>query len=304
MSIIPENTIKIKAPAKINLSLDVTGRRNDGYHDLEMVMQTISIYDELEISVLPETPDIPVTLSMDRELPDKIPPQKNLVYKAAMLMKEKYNIKNSFNIFLKKNIPAAAGLAGGSSDCAAALIAINKLCCLGLTDEELCNTGATLGADVPYCIKKGTMLCKGTGDILSPLPPLKETWLVLVKPGISVSTAYVYKNLDLKNLTYHPDTAGMVDAIKNNNIKCIASCLSNVLETVTTKEYPVINEIKELLADNGAAGSLMSGSGPSVFGIFENKEIAESTLQNIEDYKQKNPEYKETYITLCHTVQS
>ncbi len=304
MSIIPENTIKIKAPAKINLSLDVTGRRNDGYHNLEMVMQAISVYDELEISATPEITGIPVTFNMDKELPDKIPPQKNLVYKAALLMKGKYNIKNSFNIFLKKNIPAAAGLAGGSSDCAATLIAINRLCRLGLTDEELCRTGVTLGADVPYCIKKGTMLCKGTGDILSPLPPLKETWLILVKPGISVSTAHVYKNLDLKKLTYHPDTAGMVDAIKNNNTKSIASCLSNVLETVTAKEYPVINEIKKLLSDNGAAGSLMSGSGPSVFGIFENKEMAESAFHKMQHYKQKNPEYKETYIALCHTVQS
>ena len=304
MSIIPENTIKIKAPAKINLTLDVTGKRDDGYHNLEMVMQTISIYDELEISVLPENKEAPVTFAMDKELPDKIPPQKNLVYKAAMLMKEKYNIQNSFNIFLKKNIPAAAGLAGGSSDCAAALNAVNRLCHLNLTDEELCQAGVTLGADVPYCIKKGTMLSKGIGDILSPLPDLAKTWLVLVKPCISVSTAYVYKNLKLEKLTYHPDTAKMADAIKNNNIKDMASCLSNVLETVTAKKYPVINETKKLLTDNGAAGSLMSGSGPSVFGIFENEELAREAYQTIKEYIKKDGSYSKSYIMLCHTVQS
>lgn len=303
MSIIPENTIKIKAPAKINLTLDVTGKRSDGYHNLEMVMQTISIYDELEISLLPENKENPVIFKMDKELPDKIPPHKNLVYKAAMLIKEKYNIKNSFNIFLKKNIPAAAGLAGGSSDCAAALSAINQLCHLNLTDDKLCQEGVTLGADVPYCIKKGTMLSKGIGDILSPLPALAKTWLVLIKPGISVSTAYVYKNLKLNKLTYHPDTAKMTDAIKNNNIKNIACCLSNVLETVTIKEYPVIDEIKKLLTDNGAAGSLMSGSGPSVFGIFENELLAREAYQTIKEYIKKDGRYNEPDIILCHTVQ-
>ena len=298
MAIITENTIKIKAPAKINLTLDVTGRRNDGYHNLEMVMQTISVYDELEISILPENPEKPIIFNMDKELPDKIPPEKNLVYKAASVMKEKYNIKNSFNIFLKKNIPAAAGLAGGSTDCAATLTAINRLCQLGLTDEELCQTGVSLGADVPYCIKKGTMLSQGIGDILSPLPVLGQIWIVLINPGISVSTAYVYKQLELDKFPCHPGTDKMIKAIQDNNIQHIASCLFNVMETVTIKEYPVLDEIKKFLEGSGAAGALMSGSGPTVFGIFENENKAR------EAYHKAKEEYNNFSIILCHTVQS
>ena len=298
MAIIPENTIKIKAPAKINLTLDVTGRRNDGYHNLEMVMQTVSVYDELEVSILQENPKKPVVFNMDKELPDKIPPEKNLVYKAASLMIEKYNIKNSFNIFLKKNIPAAAGLAGGSTDCAATLIAINRMCQLGLTDEELCQTGVLLGADVPYCIKKGTMLSQGIGDILSPLPALGQVWIVLVNPGIAVSTAYVYKHLELDKFPCHPGTNKMIKAIQENNIPCIVSCMFNVMETVTIKEYPVLDEIKKFLEGSGAAGALMSGSGPTVFGIFENENKAR------EAYHKAKEEYNNFSIILCHTVQS
>ncbi|MCI8746477.1 MAG: 4-(cytidine 5'-diphospho)-2-C-methyl-D-erythritol kinase [Lachnospiraceae bacterium] len=298
MAIITENTIKIKAPAKINLTLDVTGRRNDGYHNLEMVMQTISVYDELEISILPENPEKPIIFNMDKELPDKIPPEKNLVYKAASVMKEKYNIKNSFNIFLKKNIPAAAGLAGGSTDCAATLTAINRLCQLGLTDEELCQTGVSLGADVPYCIKKGTMLSQGIGDILSPLPVLGQIWIVLINPGISVSTAYVYKQLELDKFPCHPGTDKMIKAIQDNNIQHIASCLFNVMETVTIKEYPVLDEIKKYLSDNGAEGALMSGSGPTIFGIFENDDKAKAA------YHKAKKVYSNFNIILCHTVQS
>lgn len=268
-----------------------------------MVMQTISVYDELEISVLPENPGKPVIFKMDKELPDKILPEENLVYKAASVMKEKYNIKNSFNIFLKKNIPAAAGLAGGSTDCAATIIAINSMCQLGLTDEELCKTGVSLGADVPYCIKKGTMLSQGIGDILSPLPPLAQIWLVLIKPGVSVSTAYVYKHLELEKLPYHPGTDEMIKAIQNNDIPCIASCIFNVLETVTIKEYPVIDEIKKFLADNGAAGALMSGSGPTVFGIFENENKARAAYHKAENYWKKDGIYNNFDIILCHTVQ-
>lgn len=298
MAIITENTIKIKAPAKINLTLDVTGRRNDGYHNLEMVMQTISVYDELEISILPENPEKPIIFNMDKELPDKIPPEKNLVYKAASVMKEKYNIKNSFNIFLKKNIPAAAGLAGGSTDCAATLTAINRLCQLGLTYEELCQTGVSLGADVPYCIKKGTMLSQGIGDILSSLPALGQIWIVLINPGISVSTAYVYKQLELDKFPCHPGTDKMIKAIQDNNIQHIASCLFNVMETVTIKEYPVLDEIKKYLSDNGAEGALMSGSGPTIFGIFENEDKAKAA------YHKAKKVYSNFNIILCHTVQS
>lgn len=298
MDIIPDNTININTPAKINLSLDVTGQLGNGYHTLKMVMQTISVYDTITISAITGTGSHnPVNFTMNKELPDKIPASKNLVYKAAMLMKEKFNIKTCFAIHLDKNIPAAAGLAGGSSDCAATLEGINKLCCLGLSEEELCKIGVTLGADVPFCIKKGTVLCEGIGEILTPLSPLPEIWLLLVKPCISVSTAYVYTHLDLPGLKYHPDIDGMVNAINIKNIKGIASCLSNVLETVTIKEYPLISEIKTFLTDNGASGSLMSGSGPTVFGIFENKEKASAV------YKKAKEKYNNADIILCHTVQ-
>lgn len=299
MAIIPDKTINIKTPAKINLALDVTGQRNDGYHTLKMVMQTISVYDSITISAATNTGiHNNVNLTMDKELPDKIPASKNIVYKAAMLMKERFNLKTCFNIHLNKNIPAAAGLAGGSSDCAATLEGINKLCHLGLPEEELCKIGVTLGADVPFCIKKGTVLCEGIGEILTPLSPLPEIWLVLIKPCISVSTAYVYTHLDLPGLKYHPDIDSMVNAINNKNIKEIASCLSNVLETVTIKEYPLITEIKTFLKDNGAAGSLMSGSGPTVFGMFEDKETASTT------YKKATEKYNNADIILCHTVQA
>jgi len=294
MDIITENTLDIKAPAKINLTLDVTGRRPDGYHELKMIMQSINLYDRLTVSAIPHTSgSLPVTLKMDKPLPDNIPPEKNLVYKAAVLIREKYNINMDFNIFLKKNIPAAAGLAGGSSDCAATIIAINQLCRLGLPEDQLCRLGVTLGADVPFCIKKGTMLSEGIGEILTPLPPLPPLWLVLIKPGISVSTADVYKDLDGTDIKTHPDTPGMINAIKDKNIPRTASYLCNVLETVTIPAHPVINEIKKFLITNGAAGSLMSGSGPSVFGIFADKETAGLAYQKALDV------YRDCDVILC-----
>lgn len=293
------NILTIKAPAKINLTLDVTGRRFNGYHDLKMIMQTISVYDELTVSLVPHTTGkAKVTLKMDKELPDKIPPEKNLVYKAAMLMNKSFNLAMDFDICLNKNIPAAAGLAGGSSDCAATLIAINRLCDLGLSEEELCKLGVTLGADVPYCIKKGTMLSEGIGDILTPIAPLLPVWLVLVKPDIAVSTAYVYKHLDLAGLKVHPDTDRMLKAIEDNDIPCIASCLCNVLETVTIPRYPIIEDIKTFFIDSGASGALMSGSGPTVFGIFTDEKKADRAYHKALNY----PRYTNYDILLCHTV--
>lgn len=299
MNIVDENTLNIKAPAKINLTLDVTGRRPNGYHDLKMIMQTISVYDELTVSLVPHiTGKAPITLKINKELPDKIPPEKNLVYKAAVLMKKNFNITMDFDICLNKNIPAAAGLAGGSSDCAAAFIAINQLCKLGLSKEELCKLGVTLGADVPYCIKKGTMLSEGIGEILTPITPLTTIWLVLIKPNISVSTAYVYQHLDIAGLKIHPNTDRMVKAIEDNDILCIASCLCNVLETVTIPEYPIIKDIKTFLKESGASGALMSGSGPTVFGIFTDEKKADTAYQKALNYQK----YKGYDILLCHTI--
>ena len=286
-------TVTIKAPAKVNLTLDVTGKRPNGYHDLKMIMQTISVFDEIKLSL---TEEEKIDLHMNKELPDKIPAEKNLVYKAAALMKEKFDIKGGFDIELQKNIPAAAGLAGGSSDCAATLIAINEVCELGLTTQELCDIGVKLGADVPFCIRKGTMLSEGIGEILTPLTPFKDVWVVLVKPDISVSTAYVYTHLDLPNLKYHPNTEKAIECIGNGDISGLSNVLSNVLETVTVPEYPVLTEIKEFLVQNGAAGSLMSGSGPTVFGIFKNKEDARRA------YDKANEKYIGYDVLICQTM--
>lgn len=286
------DTLKIKAPAKINLTLDVTGRRPNGYHDLRMIMQTIDIYDEILISRIPANE---IHLSMNRELPDKIPPEKNLVWRAADLMIQRYAIAGGFDIFLEKNIPAAAGLAGGSSDCAATLIAINQLCQLNLTVEQLCELGVSLGADVPFCIQKGTMLSEGIGEILTRLPDLTPLWVLLIKPDISVSTGYVYTHLDLDNLTSHPDTEYMLDCISRRDVAGLAKGLSNVLETVTIPEYPVLAELKQFFLDERAAGSLMSGSGPTTYGLYQDEILARMAL------KKALARYPDYNIMLCQT---
>lgn len=287
------NILIKKTPAKINLTLDVTGKLENGYHTLSMIMQSIDVCDELSFE---KTADETILFSMNKELPDKIPAEKNLVYKAAKLMKDTFKIDGGFKIHLTKNIPAAAGLAGGSSDCAATLIGINELCGLGLDIEKLCEIGVKLGADVPFCIRKGTMLAEGIGEILTPLAPLTGIPVLLIKPNISISTPYVYKHLKLNELDYHPDNKAVISYIKDNNIKKIAASLSNVLETVTIPENPIIAELKRYLTESGAIGSLMSGSGPTTFGIFENIETAKKA------YKKAKADYPDFDVVLCQTM--
>lgn len=284
--------ITIKAPAKINLSLDVTGRRANGYHDLRMIMQTIDLYDELTIRKEAEPG---IHFSMNRELPDHIPPEKNLVWRAAKLLTEHCGIKDGLDIYLEKNIPAAAGLAGGSSDCAAALLGINELCRLGLTTGQLCELGVTLGADVPFCIEKGTMLSEGIGEILTRLPDLSPLWVLLIKPDISVSTGYVYTHLELDKLTDRPDTEHLIECIRRHDDASLARGLSNVLETVTIPEYPVLEELKHFLTDNGAIGSLMSGSGPTTYGLYQDEILARMAQ------KKAQTNYPDYDIILCRT---
>lgn len=284
--------ITIKAPAKINLSLDVTGQRANGYHDLRMIMQTIDLYDELTIRKEAEPG---IHFSMNKELPDHIPPEKNLVWKAAKLLTEHCGIKDGLDIYLKKNIPAAAGLAGGSSDCAAALSGINELCELGLTTGQLCELGVTLGADVPFCIEKGTMLSEGIGEILTRLPDLSPLWVLLIKPDISVSTGYVYTHLKLDKLTDRPDTEHLIECIRRHDDASLARGLSNVLETVTIPEYPILNELKQFLTDNGAIGSLMSGSGPTTYGLYQDEILARMAQ------KKAQVNYPDYDIILCRT---
>lgn len=287
------NILIKKTPAKINLTLDVTGKLENGYHTLSMIMQSIDVCDELSFE---KTADETILFSMNKDLPDKIPAEKNLVYKAAKLMKDTFKIDGGFKIHLTKNIPAAAGLAGGSSDCAATLIGINELCWLGLDIEKLCEIGVKLGADVPFCIRKGTMLAEGIGEILTPLAPLTGIPVLLIKPNISISTPYVYKHLKLNELDYHPDNKAVISYIKDNNIKKIAASLSNVLETVTIPENPIIAELKHYLTENGAIGSLMSGSGPTTFGIFENMETAKKA------YEKAKADFPDFDVVLCQTM--
>lgn len=287
------NILIKKTPAKINLTLDVTGKLENGYHTLSMIMQSIDVCDELSFE---KTADETILFSMNKDLPDKIPAEKNLVYKAAKLMKDTFKIDGGFKIHLTKNIPAAAGLAGGSSDCAATLIGINELCGLGLDIEKLCEIGVKLGADVPFCIRKGTMLAEGIGEILTPLAPLTGIPVLLIKPNISISTPYVYKHLKLNELDYHPDNKAVISYIKDNNIKKIAASLSNVLETVTIPENPIIAELKHYLTENGAIGSLMSGSGPTTFGIFENMETAKKA------YEKAKADFPDFDVVLCQTM--
>ena len=287
------NILIKKTPAKINLTLDVTGKLENGYHTLSMIMQSIDVCDELSFE---KTADETILFSMNKDLPDKIPAEKNLVYKAAKLMKDTFKIDGGFKIHLTKNIPAAAGLAGGSSDCAATLIGINELCGLGLDIEKLCEIGVKLGADVPFCIRKGAMLAEGIGEILTPLAPLTGIPVLLIKPNISISTPYVYKHLKLNELDYHPDNKAVISYIKDNNIKKIAASLSNVLETVTIPENPIIAELKHYLTENGAIGSLMSGSGPTTFGIFENMETAKKA------YEKAKADFPDFDVVLCQTM--
>ena len=286
------NKICVKAPAKINLTLDIIGRRDNGYHDLKMIMQTIDLYDEITIAKT-GTPDI--ILNMDKDFTPSIPQEKNLAWQAAALMQKKFSLPYGFKLELKKRIPVAAGLAGGSTDCGAALLGINSLCSLGLTKEELCELGVTLGADVPFCIQKGTMLAEGIGEILTPLPDLAPLWVLLIKPNLAVQTGEVYREIDSKNHYYHPNTKIVVDAISHNDAVTMSQNLSNVLESVTITKYPVLNHLKEFFLQNGACGSLMTGSGPTIYGIFQDATLA-SLAQKLAMEK-----YSEYDIILCQT---
>ena len=266
-----------KAYAKINLGLDVIGRLPNGYHEVKMIMQTVGIYDVLTLEKIPE--GIVVTTD-NGELPTD---ENNLIYKSAKIMMEKYHLPGGVRIHLEKNIPIAAGMAGGSTDAAATFIGMNELFEIGADEEELREHGVKVGADVPYCIMGGTALAEGIGEILSPLPAPKDCHLLIAKPDINVSTKYVYEHLDAEGVEKHPDIDGMVEALKQGTLKGIVERLGNVLETVTVKRYPIIQEIKEIMLENGADGSLMSGSGPTVFGIFTEKGKAESALKKLRE---------------------
>lgn len=270
------DSITRKAYAKINLGLDVIRRRPDGYHEVKMIMQTVNIWDLLTFRKIS---DPGIFLSVDRqELPAGAD---NLVYKAADLIMRECHVDGGVEISLEKHIPVAAGMAGGSTDAAAVFHGLNQLYDLGMSIEQMQKMGVKIGADVPYCIMGGTALSEGIGEILTPLAPPPPCVLLVAKPDISVSTKFVYENLHVDKLTRHPDIDGMRAAIREGNLAGITGRMENVLETVTVKEYPVIREIKKVMLDKGAENALMSGSGPTVFGIFKEKGTAEAASEEI-----------------------
>lgn len=268
------NDISLKALAKINLGLDVVRRREDGYHEVRMIMQTIHLYDRLDIKRTKESGiQIQTNLSF---LPVN---ENNLIYKAAKLLMDEFSITDGVSVKLDKRIPVAAGMAGGSTDAAAMLIGVNRLFSLGLTKRQLMERGVQIGADVPYCIMRGTALAEGIGEALSPLPPMVKCPVLIAKPSISVSTKFVYQNLKLDDTTIHPDIDRLIDDIKAKNLHDIAAHMGNVLETVTIPNYPVIDEIKKHMLSNGAVGAMMSGSGPTVFGLFDDEDTAKKAYK-------------------------
>ena len=285
--------LSLKAYGKINLGLDVLRRREDGYHDVRMIMQTVGIFDRVDL-IWKEEPGIQVETNL-YYLPTN---ENNLVYKAAKLLMDEIQVQEGLLIRLRKFIPVAAGMAGGSSDAAAVLFGVNKMFRLGLTTEELMERGVKIGADVPYCILRGTALSEGIGEVLTSLSPVPQCQVLVAKPGINVSTKFVYENLHANDLRpeQHPDIDGMIRAIKAQDLQGIADKLGNVLETVTVKEYPVIQEIKDKMLEFGAIGSLMSGSGPTVFGLFTNPKAAQQAYEELR-YGESSGLAKQVYLT-------
>lgn len=290
-----KDRIQLKALAKINLGLDVLRRREDGYHEVKMIMQTISLHDDLEIRRI-KAPEIQVKTNL-YYLPTN---ENNLVYKAAKLLMDEFGIKEGVAIQLKKRIPVAAGMAGGSTDGAAVLWGMNQMYGLGLSRQELMERGVKLGADVPYCVQRGTALAEGIGERLSVLPSMPKCTILIAKPGISVSTKFVYENLHANDLKpeQHPDVDRMIEAMKEKNLDLLCERMGNVLETVTIPVYPVIQEIKEHMMACGAAGAMMSGSGPTVFGIFHSPVQAKAAMKDLK----VNGLAKQLYLTTPYNV--
>ena len=268
--------MKLRAMAKIILGLDVVRKRDDGYHEVRMIMQTIQMYDQLEMTES-NTPGIRLSTNL-AYLPDN---ENNLVYRAADMLMEEFHIKKGLDIRLRKMIPVAAGMAGGSSDAAAAFVGVNRIFRLGLSMEELMQRAVKIGADVPYCLMRGTALAEGIGEKLTPLAPMPPCHILIGKPGISVSTKFVYGNLRAGEIEDHPDIDGMIRAINEGSLSGVTARMANVLERVTIPAHPVIEEIKKHMISHGACNALMSGSGPTVFGIFDDQKTAEAACRQL-----------------------
>lgn len=287
------NRMRLKAHGKINLGLDVLRRREDGYHEVKMVMQTVGLYDSIDLRAV-SRPGIRVETNL-YYLPND---QNNLVWKAAEMLMKEFDLQGGLDIRLRKMIPVAAGMAGGSSDAAAVLYGVNRMFRLNLTMEELKERGVRIGADVPYCLMRGTALSEGIGEILTPLPPAPQCFVLLAKPGISVSTKWVYTNLHANELKPedHPDIDGMVEAIRRGDLKGMADKFGNVLELVTEQRYPVIGEIKDVMKRMGALNAMMSGSGPTVFGLFDSEKAAKKAYWALKNGRLSS-KIRQVYLT-------
>lgn len=270
------DTIRLKARAKINLGLDVVRRREDGYHEVKMVMQMLRLYDQIDIEKTQES-GIFVRSNLSFLPTD----ERNIAYKAAKVMIDQFGLEQGVIIRIEKHIPVAAGMAGGSTDCAAVLYGMNKLFGLRLNQKKLRELGVKLGADVPYCLMRQTALSEGIGEILTPISPLQDCPILIAKPSVSVSTRHVYEHLKLDEQTMHPDIDGIVTALADGDLYGVTDRMANVLETVTVPEHPVIDEIKKQMMASGAVNALMSGSGPTVFGIFDDEEKAKKACEDM-----------------------
>ena len=277
--------MKIRAYAKVNISLDVVGKREDGYHLLKMIMQNIDLYDEISI----EKQKSGITISCNKSY---VPTDsRNLAYKAASLFKDTYNIEDGVHINIIKNIPVSAGLAGGSTDAAAVLKLMNQIFKVNASNEELMELGLKLGADIPYCINGGTALCEGIGEKITTLKPFKDKILVLVKPSFGVSTKEVYKAFNLDRVRLHPKTEKLIEAMEQDDLYYVANNMKNLLENVTLIKHNVLIKIKEEMNRYGAVGSMMSGSGPSVFAFFDDMLKAQRC------YEKMKENHREVFLT-------
>ena len=283
--------LELKALAKINLGLDVLGQRENGYHDVRMIMQTIYLYDNVILQKT-ENPGIHLKTNLSFLPVD----DKNIAYKAAKLLMDEFSIEGGIEITLEKRIPVAAGMAGGSSNAATVLVGMNRLYGLGLSEQELMKRGVQLGADVPYCIMRGTAIAEGIGEILKPLAPMPKCYILVAKPGINVSTKTVYEKLDAHEIEEHPDIDGVIAGLETGDLEKVAESMGNVLERVTIEDYPIIQDIKDVMKSSGALGAMMSGSGPTVFGIFKEKAVAKQARQKIK----KLGLTKQAYVVNVH----
>ncbi len=287
--------LELRARAKINLSLDVLRRKDDGYHEVKMVMQTLMLYDRVTMDR-----NRSGSITLETNLFYLPTDERNIAYKAAKLLKDEFDIPDGVHIRLNKFIPVAAGMAGGSTNAAAVLFGMNRMFRLGLSQQELMDRGVKLGADVPYCLMRGTVLAEGIGEKLTPLPPMPDCHVLVAKPPISVSTGFVYENLHVNDLgaEAHPDVDRVIAGLRAQDVRGIAESMGNILERVTIPEYPVIEQIRQTMVRNGALGARMSGSGPTVFGLFDDRDKAETAYQAVKNQALT----KQIYLTGVYNV--